>query len=191
MHEIARDMVNEANTAFLENDDELAKAVMDKEEIVNEIEEELITFMTRIPQGSLTEEDNRTLDAYFAVVDSIESVADDAYDLAELTKYKIKNKIEFSAEALSTLTDIREYIAELTEKSIEIVATEDMDLLPDILDGEKKLDNLQLQNRKSHMKRLNVGTCLPSAGIIFLEALEDLEHISDQFADIGLTLEER
>ena len=191
MHEISRDMINEATTAFLESDEELANSVIEKEEIINEIEEEIITFMTRIPQGSLSEEDYRTLDSYFAVVDSIESAADDANNLAELTKYKVDNKIEFSEEAYTTLEEIKEYISELTEKSIEIVETENMALLPDIVKGEEDLDNLQIKNRKSHMQRLNEGICLPNAGIIFLEALEDVEHISDQYADIALTLKEK
>ena len=190
MHEIARDMVYESTEAFMNNNGELARSVKDKEEIVNEIEEELMDFLTRIPQASLSTEDIKRLDAYFSVVDAIESVADDAYDMAQLTQHKIEKNIEFSNEAKTTMNEAINRIKELIIKSIEIVKTEDLDLLDDILQGEKDLDNLQIKYRDGHMKRLNEGTCSPNAGIVYLEALEDIEHISDQFADIGLTLKE-
>ena len=190
MHEIAKDMVNESTEAFMNDDGELARSVISKEEIVNEIEEELIDFLTHIPQASLGEEDIRRLDAYFSIVDAIESIADDAYDMAQLTQHKIEKKVKFSGEASTTMNQVIGRIKELIVKSIEIVETENLEILPDILDGEEELDNLQIKYRDGHMRRLNEGTCSPNAGIIYLEALEDIEHISDQFADIGLTLKE-
>lgn len=190
MHEIARDMVYESSESFMSDDEELANAVITKEEIVNEIEEELIEFLTDIPQASLSIEDIKRLDAYFSIVDAIESVADDAYDMAQLTQHKIDKKIKFSGDAGQTLSEVIERTKGLINKSIEIVATENMDILPDLLEGEEDLDNLQIKYRNGHMKRLNDGTCSPNAGIIYLEVLEDMEHISDQFADIGLTLRE-
>ncbi len=57
MHEIARDMVNEATEALMTDNESLARSVMEKEEIVNSIEEDLITFLTKLPQGSLSEDD--------------------------------------------------------------------------------------------------------------------------------------
>ncbi|MGM0409903.1 MAG: Na/Pi cotransporter family protein [Bacillota bacterium] len=190
MHEIAKDMVYEASEAFMNDDEELAKSVIKKEEIVNEVEEELMEFLTKIPQASLSMEDIKRLDAYFSVVDAIESIADDAYDMSELTQHKIDKKIEFSDEAATTMQEVIDKIKEVIIKSVEIVKTEDLDLLPAILEGEEVLDNLQIKYRDGHMRRLNEGTCSPNAGIIYLEALEDVEHISDQFADIGLTIRE-
>ncbi len=190
MHEIAKDMVNEATEAFMNDDEELARSVISKEEIVNEIEEELIEFLTHIPQASLGEEDIRWLDAYFSIVDAIESIADDAYDMAQLTQHKMEKKVKFSGEGATTMNQVIGRVKELIVKSIEIIETENLEILPDILAGEEELDNLQIKYRDGHMRRLNEGTCSPNAGIIYLEALEDIEHISDQFADIALTLKE-
>ena len=190
MHEIAKDMVDEATEGFINKDEELANSVIEKEEVMNEIEEELMEFLTKISHSSLSEEDIQRLDAYFSIIDAIESVADDAYDIADLTKHKIENNISFSEEAKGTMNGVMDRIRGLMLKSIEIVETENLDLLPEILEGEEELDNLQIKYRDGHMKRLNEGTCTPNAGIVYLEALEDVEHISDQFADIGLTIKE-
>ncbi|HKL76021.1 MAG TPA: Na/Pi cotransporter family protein [Halanaerobiales bacterium] len=190
MHEITKDMVDEATEGFINKDEELANSVIEKEEIVNEIEEELMEFLTKISHSSLSEEDIQRLDAYFSIIDAIESIADDAYDIADLTKHKIENNVSFSEEAKDTMSGVMNRIRGLMLKSIEIVETENLDLLKEILDGEEELDNLQIKYRDGHMKRLNEGTCSPNAGIVYLEALEDVEHISDQFADIGLTIKE-
>lgn len=191
MHEIARDMVNEATEALMTDNESLARSVMEKEEIVNSIEEDLITFLTKLPQGSLSEEDIRLHDTYFAIVDAVESVGDDANNLAELTLNKIENDVGFSDEARETMEEVIDYIKKLINKSIELLETYDLDIVDELLKGERDLDNLQLQYRDAHMRRLNEGVCVPYAGIIYLEALEDIEHVSDQFADIALSLREK
>ena len=192
MHKIARDMVHEARQAFLDQNLDIVSDIRHKEEILNEIEEELLQFLTRVPQNSLSEEDIQTLDMYFAIIDDIENIGDDADNIAVFAETRTESNIEFSSQAVSELEKMFDYIEELLEKSIEMVDTEDVEkFAPDLLAGEEKLDKLQRKHRNEHMKRLNKGTCLPSAGIIFLESLEDLEHISDQFADMAKSYRER
>ncbi len=192
MHEIARDMVHEARDAFLKGDFDKVSAVRHKEEIVNEIEEELLHFLTRIPQAYLSENDIQILDMYFAIIDDIENIADDADNLVSLAEVIAENKLEFSEQAIEELEKMFSYIEELLEKSIALIRTEDIEkYAQDLIEGEEKMDKLQRKHRNDHMRRLNEGVCLPGAGIVFLEALEDLEHISDQFSDMAQSYLER
>lgn len=46
------------------------------------------------------------------------------------------------------------------------------------------MDRFQIESRSGHMERLGNGVCDPNAGIVYLEVLDDLEHISDQMADM-------
>ena len=192
MHEIARDMVHEAREAFINKNLDIISEIRHKEEILNEIEAELLQFLTSIPHNSLSEEDIQTLDMYFAIIDDIENIGDDADNLALFAETRTESNIDFSEQATKELEKMFDYIEDMLEKSIKMVDTEDVDTYaPDLLAGEEKLDKLQRKHRNEHMKRLNQGTCLPSAGIIFLESLEDLEHISDQFADMAKSYQER
>lgn len=191
MHEIARDMVFESRQAFLDRDIEMVKSIYNKEEVVNEIEEELVVFLTKIPQASLPAEDSKMIDMYFAVIDDIESIADDANSIAELTKYSVQNEIDFSGLARDTLAELFDFILNTLEESINLLKVEDLEIAPVLIEAEEKMDQLQLKYRNEHLQRLNSGACVPSAGIIYMEIIEDLEHISDQFADIALDFLEK
>ena len=192
MHGIAEEMIEEAEPAFLEGDSEYIKSIRHKEEVINEIEEEMVHFLTRASQSSLSEEDARDLDMYFAIVDDIENMADDADNIAELAEYKSDNNIEFSSRASEEIKKMFEYIYELMAKSEELIKSDDYEKYsPELCEGEEKMDQLYHQYRDEHMKRLNEGTCESNAGIVYLESLEDLEHISDQFADIAQSYVEK
>ena len=46
------------------------------------------------------------------------------------------------------------------------------------------MDKYQIKHRNGHIERLGAGLCSPNAGIIYLEVIDALEHISDQMADM-------
>ncbi len=185
MYEISREMVKETVRAFMNDDMEVVKYIEQKEEVINELEEELVHFLTKFPRNSMSEEDTKIIDMYYAMIDDIESIADDAHDIAELARYKYENKIKFSDDAEVTLESSFKKIFELLEDTFVLINNlGDKKLADKILKGEQKMDIYQLENRNGHMERLGTGICDPNAGIIYLEVLDDLEHISDQMADI-------
>jgi len=188
MHNIAKDMVSDAVNGFLNKDRDTAEKIRRHEDIVNELEEELLNFIQKVPQGQLSDVDIRTLDKFFAIVDDIESVADDANDIASLTEHRLDNKLSFTSVAEDTIKEVHEIICGVLDKSMKLLETEDFTLAREILETEKKLDKLQLQFREENIARIKGSAkeeCDPNAGIILLELLEDMEHVSDQLADIA------
>ncbi len=191
MFEICLDMVYEAKVAFLEYDDKLIKEVRKKEEIVNELEEELLVFLTQIPQTTLSEDDIKTIDMYFIIIDAIESIGDDADELIKLLSESMDKESEFSKEAWESITAIFNIALDLLDRTKELIMTEEIDLVDELINGEKEVDKLQFRYRDEHMNRLTEGNCNPDAAIIYLEILESLEHITDQTADIANSFKER
>ncbi|MFW6306364.1 MAG: Na/Pi cotransporter family protein [Bacillota bacterium] len=184
MYDIASEMVAETARTFKNYDYDLVKSVEHKEDIINELEEELVTFLTKFPRQSLSEEDVETIDMYYAMIDDIESFADDTQDIVELARYKKENKIEFSDEAWETFDESFDNINQMMEDTRALIEEIDDELAERILDGEEKMDRYQIESRNGHMERLGMGICDPNAGIVYLEVMDDLEHISDQLADI-------
>jgi phosphate:Na+ symporter len=191
MHGIVQEMVLESRKAVIDKDKEMIKKIKHKEEIINEIEEELLIYLTNIPHTSLPDEDIKILDSYFSIVDDIESIADDANSIAELSEYIIENDLEFSEGATNSINNAYDIVIDYLDDSREIIETGDKKIADRLFEGEEKMDKILLQYRDDHLKRLNKGICIPSAGIAYLEILEDLEHISDQFADIAYSVIER
>lgn len=190
MYNITNGMVNEAITAFRKADEDLIKKVRNKEDIINELEEDLVTFITRFPRNTMAESDVKMVDMYYAMIDDIESIADDAFDIVELAVFKKDNKITFSDEAWETLDNNFSFINGLMEDGCQLIDKKDLTLIDKIIKGEEKMDKLLLEHRTGHMKRLGYGICDPNAGIVYLEVLDELEHISDQLADISHSITE-
>lgn len=185
MLEISTDMVRDAKEAFLNEDKDLIDAVRKKEEIINELEEELLVFLTKIPQANLSEEDIKTIDMYFIIIDAIESVGDDADSLSKLLIEHLNNKNQFSEDARESIQNIFDISLDILAKTYELIEKENVSLATELIQAEQYVDDLQREYREEHMKRLNQGSCLPGAAIVYLETLEKLEHISDQSADIA------
>ncbi|MCK8827449.1 Na/Pi cotransporter family protein [Natroniella acetigena] len=190
MFEISRDMVKDTADSFLTKDHELAKVVKSKEEVINELEEELLVFLTRIPRTKLSKDDVQTIDMYFAIIDAIESIADDADEISELVLQNLNDQIVFSKEAKQSLNEIFLIIFNLLEKTMILLNEGNLALVDEIVATERKMDELEIEYRDKHLERLGQESCIPSAGIIYLEVLDSLEHISDQTADIALSLQE-
>lgn len=188
MHGIAADMVCDSIRSFLDASGEEIKKIKRHEDIVNEVEEELLHFIQKIPQAQLNDVDIKTLDKYFAVVDDIESMADDANDITDLIENRLENKLEFSTDAQATIQEIYEIICNVIEKSAELIETHNLEIAAEILEVEEKIDEMQLQFRDENISRIKKDgqeACDPSSGIILLEILDSMEHISDQMADIA------
>ncbi len=185
---ISRDMVCESVDGFLDGNGDIIKKIRRHEDIVNEMEEELLHFIQKIPQAQLNDVDIRTLDKYFAVVDDIESIADDADDIAELIENRLENKLKFSTDAKATIQEVYSIVCDVLDKTLELIETDDLEIAAEILEAEEKLDQMQIQFRQESISRIkgsDKASCDPNSGIILLELLDDLEHISDQMADIA------
>jgi len=55
-----------------------------------------------------------------------------------------------------------------------------------VLRLEDEVDILERQNRANHIDRLNKGQCLTGSGIIFLDAISNLERVADHSSNIAL-----
>ncbi|PXV68710.1 PhoU domain-containing protein [Halanaerobium congolense] len=188
MHGIASDMVCDSVKGFLDSDGDVIKKIKRHEDIVNEVEEELLYFIQKIPQAQLNDIDIRTLDKYFAIVDDIESIADDANDITDFIEDRLDNRLEFSKDAQDTIEEVYEIICDVLDKSVELIETHDLEIAAEILEVEERLDEMQIQFRNeniSRIKRADKKACDPNSGILLLEILDSMEHISDQMADIA------
>ena len=191
MFGIVHEMVKDVDQFILTEDTKLLTEVQEKEEIIDELEEELLVFMTKIPQAKLSNLDIEKIDMYFAVIDAIESMGDDAAEIAELMEQKDQEELNFTAEAEKSLEESMELINELLQSTLKLIEEDDESLINKIVDMEEEMDKLELKYRNEHLKRLSGDHCVPNAGIVYLEVLDSLENISDQAADIAHSFADR
>ncbi len=57
-----------------------------------------------------------------------------------------------------------------------------------VIEREGYIDLLEKNLRKKHIERLNRGKCEPSSGVIFLDAISNLERVGDHASNIALAV---
>jgi len=184
MGEITLNNVREAIDALLNNDDEKAKKVFETEKIIDAHQKALNDYLIKINNLSLTERQHKIINNLFHTVYNIERVGDHADNLAELAVEKVNNYIYLSDEAYDELKEICNIAMGSFEYAIQARKTEKMEFVNKVSEMEKTVDRLKDELRQKHIERLSKGICSSENGVIFIDAITNLERISDHSLNI-------
>ncbi len=95
-----------------------------------------------------------------------------------LAKTKKEQKLSFSKEALSELDILFGRVVTIYDLSLESLKKNNSKIT-EVKRVENKIDILERKYQKNHLKRLEEGSCSPSAGLVYVEILRGLERIGD------------
>ncbi len=179
MGQITMENVDRAVKAVLTKNEEDIKGVYKTEKTINNMEKMLTEYLVKINNLSLTEEQKLVVNNLFYSISDIERVGDHAENLAEQAEYMIRNEISFSETGTSDLDIICRAACRSFAHSIEARRKGDMDDVRRVSQYEDQVDMLEEELREKHIERLSAGECRPSAGVVFLDLISNLERISD------------
>ncbi|HHY36500.1 MAG TPA: Na/Pi cotransporter family protein [Firmicutes bacterium] len=185
MAKIAADSFQDAYKGFMENDMRSVEQVLQREEIIDDLEKEITHYLARLSQRSLTESESRQVTALLHAVNDIERVGDHTLNISQLTRTKIEERLPFSDIALTELKTMFELVADIFQKAYTAVENSDEDLAREVLKHEDKIDLMERTYRNNHIQRLNEGVCYPTSGIIYLDIISNLERIGDHSNNIA------
>lgn len=185
MAEQAITNVTTAQRLFFENKLPLFQEVFDREESVDQLEEAMILYVTKLSQRSLTEDQANEVNNLFHMINDIERIADHAMNLAELGQIKIEESMPFSEKALEDLNFMFGRVVETVGLAVDSYFTGDIETAHKVMEFEDEVDQLEATYRKNHIKRLNEGLCFPGSGVVYLDVLSNLERIGDHASNIA------
>lgn len=175
----------DSRTAIMNNDEDLVYSIFEKEKNVNAIEKQLLEYMVSLSKLSLTGRQRDKIATLMNTVNDVERVGDHADNIAELALINIENKAKFSEKASEELTRMFELVIDSYKLSLLTFKTTDSELGKKVYEKEVKINVMEKKYRKSHIKRLNEGSCVTQTGIIFLDTISNLERIGDHAANIA------
>lgn len=180
MGAIALSMLQDVKRAFMNDDPKMIEQVNESEKILNELTHAIARYSAEIWQEGLSSELSVVLSAYVNGISDIERVGDHCQNLIELYDYKKEHRLDFSPVAMAEFEDMFNTVFTSVTLSLESVADEDVKKAHEVIDIlEVEVDRKEKTLRKSHIRRLNRGECNPSAGVIFIDILSNLERIGD------------
>lgn len=179
MGQIAMDNLKLTLEAILTGDLKNIAQVYKTEKIINNMEKMLTEYLIKVDSLSLTERQKKILNNLFYSTSDMERIGDHVENLAEQAEYIVQHKLDFSETGMNDLEEISEYVIKALEYAIEAREKSSMDLVRKVCRYEDEVDNLEEELREKHIERLSTGKCEPSAGVVFLDIISNLERISD------------
>lgn len=175
----------DAVNSVMDRDQELVDKVVKTEVTINNLEKLLTEYLVKINNLSLTEDQKLTINNLFYTISDIERVGDHAENIAEMASYLIEHDVSFSETAIRDLEEIGGRVVEAYAYAIDARETNSMDSLRKVSQYEDMVDTLEEDLREKHILRLSNSQCKPSAGVIFLDIVSNLERMSDHAYNIA------
>ena len=185
MANLAREMVGEAMSLFIEEDKKVMQHVLQKEELMDSLEKEITVYLAELAQHSLTKAQSRELSSLIHVVNDLERIGDHSQNLVRLAEQKNEERLVFSEQATDELQEMHIKVDEMISKAITAFDNEDIILAGQVVDQDDIVDNMELSLRKSHIGRINEKICMPQSGIIYLDIISNLERIADHATNLA------
>lgn len=152
------------------------------EKVINHLETMITGYLVKISNLALTEKQSKIVTDLFYTISDIERAGDHVENIAEFMQMKHDDKIAFSDLAKDELHKMTAQVIKTFDYSIRAIENDDVDIAKQALMGEEEVDRMEKQYRKQHIERLERESCVPEAGVIYIDMMTSLERISD-YAD--------
>jgi len=182
---LAYEQLETSVKAFMENNEELTYKVFELEKKVNELSKLALEYLVKLDKTSLTNYEKDKLVVLMNASNDIERVGDHADNIGELVLYRIDNKVNFSDQAIEEINNMFNDTLAVFKVALNAIHSIDCDDCNKVIEIDSEIDKMYKILRKNHIERLNNYICEPSAGIIFLDIIGNLERIGDHSSNIA------
>lgn len=191
MAELTSNMFSRFSVVFRNPDKNLGsevKALKKLEELSDQMQHELSTFMVELVKDSLNPISAGNINAQARIVNELESVGDSCFNLILLTERKYNNGIQFPKEAWDEfnkyIDNVQQYINFIKDHLNRHISTSDLDKA---IEYENSINNTRNRMRERAQLRLIEGSNV-TAELMLLDFTKHLEHIGDYSINIAEAL---
>jgi phosphate:Na+ symporter len=170
----------------LENrDGSRVEKILEREKNIDNLTKAITAYLVKLCNSNLTKQENTNATGMFHIVNDMERIGDHAENIIEMTQQMIADDLELSKKGIDDLKKMAEESLKSVRNCIIALSDNDIDFAEKVIKEEERVDNLEKQIRGEHMQRLTSGECNPRVGVIFLDALTNLERVSDHALNVA------
>ena len=127
MAELTEQTILSALNALTSYDEETANLVIENEDIIDNFEDKINSYLVRISKSSVTGKDSRRVSKMMHCVGNFERISDHAVNLIESAQEMHEKNITFSDECLNEISVINEAISENINIAFTAYKEDDLD----------------------------------------------------------------
>lgn len=159
--------------------------VRELEDQTDAFQMEITSYLTDLSQETLSEEVSSELPVLLHAVNDLERIGDHAVNIVEIAERKTSQKLEFTEAATQEAEQIRAELAQMFRKVVAALDGSNVAAAGSALANEQKLNDMQLEFRRSHVARMTDGACTAVSGLIFIDLVDNAEKIGDHLTNIA------
>lgn len=168
--------------------DDTAENVSRLESIVDRFEDEVGSYLVKLSSKNLSEKESHSLNVLLHSIGDFERISDHAVNLMEAAKEMNKKDLSFSNKAIDELTIYSEAIREIVEIAIQVFEKDDHSMACFVEPLEEVVDEINIEVKKRHIKRLRKGKCTIELGFVLSDITNNFERISDHCSNIAISV---
>ena len=163
-----------------------AKKVGELENLVDQYEDELGTYLVKLSRQNLSVHDSHTLSIVLHCIGDFERISDHAINIMEAAQEMHDKKLIFSPKAEEELKVFSRAVQDIVEKAYAVFRDQDEKLAQKVEPLEAVVDELNQEVKKRHIRRLREGKCTIELGFILSDITTSLERVADHCSNIAV-----
>lgn len=188
MCEIAYETLLDSFKLLKKYDENLARQIDEKEEIVDAYEDSLGTFLVKLSPQAISTSDSRKISKMLHVIGNFERLSDHAVNLKKVAKEIYEKDITFSEKASHELSVLTDALIEILTITANAYKTNDIGLAAKVEPLEQVIDSLISAIKFNHIERLQHGVCTIELGFVLSDLLTNYERISDHCSNVAVAI---
>lgn len=184
----AKNALHEALRAMFDYSDKAVLSVEEKEQLLDEMEDQLSTFLLELSAVSLTDEDSRTVTELLHTISDFERISDHAINMIQIAQEMEHGSQSFSDSAKDDFSTLFAALTEISGLTVKAFADNDTELAMNVEPLEEVIDDLTAAIRDKHIDRLRKGKCSPELGVYLSDLLINCERVSDHCSNIAVSI---
>jgi len=118
-------------------------------------------------------------------INDLERIGDHAENIVEVAERKIEHKLSFTDDALVEIAELKGEAEQMCDYIITALGNNDVEAATLALAKENIINRMQIEFRRSHVKRMTERACSADAGLIFIDLVDNVEKIGDHLTNIA------
>ncbi len=180
------DIIFAATDLLSKYDEKKFEKVVKREVQLDEYEDKINTYLTKLGARSLGGYQARLINRYLHSVGDLERISDHALNIAQTAQEMNENKVSLSNAAKKELSLLLEAIKRVTTMAMDSFILSDPNTSYSIEALEQVVDKITDQLKENHIERLQSGECSIETGYYFDDLLNNYERVSDHCSNIAL-----
>jgi len=161
-----------------------ADVLHEREAAIDTMQREITQYLVELTERQLSEKQAMAVPLLIHCVNDAERIGDHAQSLLELTAQMVSQESSFTRKAKTDLDGVFALLDDMAEAVRTVLTEGDEEQVARAIALRGELNRTVAQCHQNHMRRLGKGKCTVAGGVVFVEALVDLERIANHLSNI-------